>query len=150
MLTDDEIIAIEQLILCKRSPVTGLEKHFLKVLDGQAVACSPIEHKWLDHWCHKSMRLIAYEFMSLRDQIKMIQKNESQEDHVVSLKKEIRELKGYLRKAHLDMEKYESNYDLKKIDIDSEFESCKECGGDGGPGGRCIRCNGNGFEPRNR
>lgn len=27
------------------------------------------------------------------------------------------------------------------------FEFCHQCGGDGGAGGRCPRCGGNGFEP---
>ena len=27
------------------------------------------------------------------------------------------------------------------------FTSCRQCGGDGGAGGRCPRCGGNGFEP---
>lgn len=29
-----------------------------------------------------------------------------------------------------------------------QWENCRQCGGDGGAGGRCPRCGGNGFEPR--
>jgi hypothetical protein len=29
-----------------------------------------------------------------------------------------------------------------------QFENCRQCGGDGGAGGRCPRCGGNGFEPK--
>lgn len=29
-----------------------------------------------------------------------------------------------------------------------QWENCHQCGGDGGAGGRCPRCGGNGFEPK--
>lgn len=33
------------------------------------------------------------------------------------------------------------------IPTDNKWTPCHQCGGDGGAGGRCPRCGGNGFEP---
>ncbi len=46
----------------------------------------------------------------------------------------------------------ENNVSTKPAQIiqpsDMQFENCRQCGGDGGAGGRCPRCGGNGFEPK--
>lgn len=47
----------------------------------------------------------------------------------------------------LPSETNSSNYIPGSKEID-EFRICRQCGGDGGAGGRCPRCSGNGFEPR--
>ena len=31
-------------------PATGMEIHFLKAINGQAIACTPKEREWLDYW----------------------------------------------------------------------------------------------------
>jgi len=48
----DENLKISLMDLAKglRAPETGLEKHFLKVLKKQAIACTPEERMWYECW----------------------------------------------------------------------------------------------------
>ena len=36
---------------------------------------------------------------------------------------------------------------ITSTSTDNKWTPCHQCGGDGGAGGRCPRCGGNGFEP---
>lgn len=45
-MTSEEIVALRALINRSRPPKSGLEIHFLRVLDGTAGPCSPKENEW--------------------------------------------------------------------------------------------------------
>jgi uncharacterized coiled-coil DUF342 family protein len=50
MLTVAEVASIDQLIERTRPPIDGMERHFLRVIDGLALPCTPKEREWYEHW----------------------------------------------------------------------------------------------------
>jgi hypothetical protein len=49
-MEDKQKISLMELVLGLREPETGMEKHFLKVIKGQSIACSPEEKEWFEWW----------------------------------------------------------------------------------------------------
>ena len=47
---DDEKESLEELISGFREPNNGMEKHFLKVIKGNGLACTPELKEWLKWW----------------------------------------------------------------------------------------------------
>ena len=50
MLTTQEVDSLTRLIEGKRTPKDGMETHFLRVIQGQAMPCSPLERAWYQYW----------------------------------------------------------------------------------------------------
>ena len=50
MLTNEQKCSLQTLINGERAPATGMEKHFLKVIQGEALAASSEEKAWLQYW----------------------------------------------------------------------------------------------------
>jgi uncharacterized protein YifE (UPF0438 family) len=50
MLSASEITELDSLIVGNRSPVSGIEKHFVRVMSGEAIPCSAKEKEWYQHW----------------------------------------------------------------------------------------------------
>lgn len=50
MLTTQELEKLKQLIAGKRQPSDGMETHFLRVINGDALPCSPREREWYQYW----------------------------------------------------------------------------------------------------
>lgn len=177
LLTIEELKSIEQLIQGTREPGNGMERHFLQVINGLAKPCSPKEREWFEYWCsldkdasdfnrddfkHKyesaleiisererTINYLQQHIASLKSEIQQLALVQEQQNHSnESLLKEVTQLKAFLHKAHLALEKYEpvGSTHSEKGDTPT-WERCHQCGGDGGVGGRCPRCNGNGFEP---
>ena len=49
-MNDDEKEILEELISGFREPNNGMEKHFLKVVKGNGLACTPELKEWLKWW----------------------------------------------------------------------------------------------------
>lgn len=45
------------------------------------------------------------------------------------------------------IERHHTTTPMVNTPTDNRWTPCHQCGGDGGAGGRCPRCSGNGFEP---
>jgi hypothetical protein len=50
MLTNEQKSRLQTLINGERAPATGMEKHFLKVIQGAAIAASVEEKEWFKYW----------------------------------------------------------------------------------------------------
>ncbi len=173
MLTTEETKSIEQLIRGTREPVLGMERHFVQVIKGLAKPCSPKEHEWFEYWCsldtdtsdfnredfkHKyecaleiirergrTINDLQQHIALLKSEIQHLALVQEQENHSnESLQNEITQLKTFLQNAHLALQKYDPVPTLPEKAFTSTWEICHQCGG---AGGRCLHCNGNGFEP---
>lgn len=178
MLTDEDIEDVKLLIRGTREPRPGMERHFVQVMKGLACPCSEKEAEWFDYWRSFTQRGpevtgndLKYKYQTALELVRERERTiAALEQHITSLKREserlaqvlahkdqsnetllneITELKTFLQTAHAALEKYEPVRKLRDEPApQSAWESCHQCGGDGGAGGRCPRCGGNGFEPK--
>jgi uncharacterized protein YifE (UPF0438 family) len=133
-------------------PTTERQVQFLAVIRGERAPQHPNEHLWLRvQAARKSHRLLE---QAKSEKEKLIKKLTSQSRLVEKLyveikthKREIDCQKGLIAKLQHIADKYEPIQTESAPPRTSSFEICHQCGGDGGAGGRCPRCGGNGFEP---
>jgi len=130
-------------------PTTERQSQFLAVIRGEKEAEHPNEHLWLRVQAARELfrRLERAE----NDRDGLINKLASNStlverlcSEIESHKKEINWQKDLITKLQHIVGKYEPIQPEPKT---KTFEFCHQCGGDGGAGGRCPRCGGNGFEP---
>ena len=120
MLTTQELEKLKELIAGRRQPSDGMERHFLRVINGDALPCSTKEQEWYQYWRQEpdiaeksddrsedyseaiaALRQRDEVIFSLERQIR--EKNAS----IEALRKEVAMLEEFLRKAHKALEKYE-------------------------------------------
>lgn len=143
LLTDEEIEDLNLLIQGIRKPRPGIEQHFVQVMKGRARPCSPKETEWFYHWRCFTLVLERERTVAALDQRIASLKQESEKlAHVNEI---LRNENTKLKISLVGSRKYEP------VGIPREpapkWESCHQCGGDGGVDGRCPRCGGDGFEP---
>lgn len=49
-MESSEIESLRELISGVRKPESGMEKHFLRVIEGKGDPCSPLEIEWYNFW----------------------------------------------------------------------------------------------------
>ncbi len=160
MLTSQELEKLKQLIAGKRSPSDGMETHFLRVINGDALPCSPKEREWYEYWRQESGTV--EEADDYREKyLEAIAALRQRDALIASLEEQLRELKETLKEKNaLSLKEKDNTKDSQLIKqpaaatpiipylpTDNKWWPCHRCGGDGGAGGRCPRCGGNGFEP---
>jgi len=59
MLSIDETDRLKALITGVRPPETGFEKHFMRVLRGEAMPCSLQEREWYEFWRYTQSELLV-------------------------------------------------------------------------------------------
>lgn len=151
MLSEEEILEINQLANGIRSPKNGMEKHFLRVIAGEAIPCSSKEEKWFRYWAESKNLdtknegndrfLVKDKAEFLENKILQLEKIISQKDQIISqLKKEVAQLKQLAENNH------KNTKDPKKQETKiASFSICKICDGDGGAKGECYKCGGTGW-----
>lgn len=146
-MTDEQKISLTALISGQRSPQNGLEFHFLKVVSGNAIPCSPIENEWYVFWKKKPYTppsKIPVSTITINEQVKpiaVVNRNN------ISVPKNTLITSEHHSGVHISPGSSEY-YPTSKLSpkSDDRWMPCRQCGGDGGVGGRCPRCGGNGFE----
>jgi hypothetical protein len=151
MLSEREILEINQLASGIRSPKNGMEKHFLRVIAGEAIPCSSKEENWLRYWVESKNldinnegdeRFLAKDKIEfLENKVLQLEKIISQKDQIIiQLKKEVTQLTQLAENSHKDTK------DKKKQETNiASFSICKICDGDGGAKGECYKCGGTGW-----
>ena len=115
--------------------------HFVRVCRGELEPSTAFEHLWLRY---KQNCKLDREIHQLHLVLKSLERRGDEER--VKLNKEIEWQKGLIAKLQRIADKYDP---LPKESLPStKHSSCRQCGGDGGSGGQCPRCGGNGFEPQ--
>ncbi len=178
MLSPEEAHHLKRLTDGDRPPESGMERHFLRVIQGEASPLTPKEHEWLAYWetgatssPRSSEHLSKYDealallrardqlIVSLEGQVQQLTEDLARVTTVLRGREvafnqqaeEIERLQDWLKRAHAALRKYEPPETRGNTEAtaptDKKWTFCHNCGGDGGPGGRCLRCGGNGFEP---
>lgn len=178
MLSPDEAHHLRRLISGDRPPDHGMERHFLRVIQGEASPLTEKEREWFEFWeagASDTARPVDYQskyeetlqILHMREQLiqglngivdrltvekaklAMVVREKAVSFHQQA--EEIERLRGWLKNAHAALRKYEPPVRPSTPEAtepaDKTWAFCHSCGGDGGPGGRCLRCGGNGFEP---
>jgi hypothetical protein len=57
MLTDAEMAKLLLLINGARPPDNGMEKHFIKVINGTSIACTAKEKEWYEYWINSQNKI---------------------------------------------------------------------------------------------
>jgi len=120
MLTTQELEKLRQLVAGKRPPSDGMETHFLRVINGDALPCSPKEREWYQYWRQKSGTAEEADdcpegyreaICAVRQRDAIIASLEGQmrdKDAIIeALRKEVAILEGFLKNAHKALEEYE-------------------------------------------
>lgn len=131
MLNEQEIGRIQSLLDGSVQPETGFEKHFLRVIRGESIACSPRENEWLrfaiasqqdsadrpsPQWRQgEIIERLHYEIEQRQSAISSLrQELESQRglnvqnaDLISRLNAKISQLEGFLAECHKTIAKYE-------------------------------------------
>lgn len=135
MLTTQEIERLKDLISGRRQPTDGMEKHFLRVIKGDAPPCSTKEQEWYQYWKQEPINKKNSDDCRL-DYNKVIDEHPQQDEIIVSLKKQIREqdasiaalkkkvamLEEFLKKTHEALEKYEPTSSPLVTNVEAENE----------------------------
>lgn len=106
-------------------PGTELQKQFLKVLAGEISPQEPHERLWVRV---KQAREIAGAVKARVD--------------------ELSSMPGKLGVEWWELNMRQGHTNFLESEQSNLYATCKQCNGDGGAGGRCPRCGGNGMEPR--
>lgn len=140
---------LERLESGQIPPTTERQVQFLAVIRGERAPQHPHEHLWLRVQAARDSYRLLKQTESDRDVLEnrlasqsgLVQKLYSE---IESQKREIEWQKGLIAKLQRIADKYEP---IKPEPGSGPYGICRQCGGDGGAGGRCPRCGGNGFEP---
>lgn len=135
MFTTQELEKLNHLIAGKRPPSDGMEAHFLRVINGDALPCSQKEREWYQHWQQESgtsveaddfrenyrealaaLRQRDATIVSLEEQIK------GKDVSIEALRKEVAILEKFLKNAHKVLEKYEPISSPLVTDVQAENE----------------------------
>ena len=133
-------------------PTTERQIQFLAVIHGERAPQHPNEHLWLRvRAARETYRLLR---QTENDRDRLTSKVASQSglveklySEIESLKREIDFQKSLNAKLQRIVDKYEPIKSEPNPIKKRAYVTCRQCGGDGGAGGRCPRCGGNGFEP---
>lgn len=130
MLAEQELRRLTALIDGAEQPTSGLEKHFLRVIRGDAIPCSPKEREWLqaillvqgarrESGAHVSqdaeIEALRSEIANRAAVIADLQKelkrlagiNDSRDQLIHQLDAKVSMLEGHLNKCHEALAKYE-------------------------------------------
>ena len=143
---------LERLESGRILPTTERQVQFLAVIRGEREPQHPNEHLWLKvQAARESFRLLE---QAESDRDNLINRLASQSalveklySEIESHKRDIDWQKNLIAKLQRIVDKYEPIQPEPNPPKKSTHETCRQCGGDGGAGGRCPRCGGNGFEP---
>ncbi|TVT53430.1 MAG: hypothetical protein FHK80_18990 [Azoarcus sp. PHD] len=114
MLTPEEVERLEQLIDRRRPPEDGMEAHFLRVMDGGAMPCTPKEHSWCLYWQQGRVKTPAihqpidelermHSMLLEKHRLELEEKNKT----IEALTKENSRLETWLKNAHKALANYE-------------------------------------------
>lgn len=101
-LSNQEKLHIQALAQGKIKPSTGMEKHFVKVLNGKGNACSPSEKAWLDFWWSEGR---------ITTKVKSAKRSNQPDPHV-SAKEEYRDKKSIMERVKSEITEIEHRTDL--------------------------------------
>jgi uncharacterized protein YifE (UPF0438 family) len=155
MLTTQEAARLKQLIEGHRMPDDGMEKHFLRVIRGEAMPCSSKEQEWYQHWRQANGNLIEsedyrrkYEEATARlrereETIRILEERiagfereskrlgevlQRKDQSIEALTKEIVHLKEWLKNAHEALNKYEPIEKIREPQrLTDESEKWRTC-----------------------
>lgn len=157
MLSAEEVTALSQLIEGHRAPEDGMERHFLRVITGDAMPCSPKEQEWYQHWRQASSTPLDDYRSKYEQAANLLRKREEtirvQEENIVELElelkrlggtlqqreqtiethtKEISRLESWLKSAHEALNRYEpirKTQDSPSLtNDDDKWSTCHACG----------------------
>ncbi|MBL9152928.1 MAG: DUF413 domain-containing protein [Verrucomicrobiales bacterium] len=126
-------------------PKTELQKRFVSVCAGEIEPRHPPEQLWIKV---RAAREIYGNLERLENESNELKKKVAlQNTFIADLKSEVEELKRRNKKLIKLADGVELNQQRESPKSEHVHETCIQCWGDGGAGGRCPRCGGNGLEP---
>lgn len=151
---------LERLASGLITPTTERQVQFLSVIRGERKPEHPNEELWLRVQKARESIRVREESVKVRekaekDRVSLVRKLgkktalvEELNLKIEALKREIEGQNDRIVKLQSIADKYEPIQLEPSVTKKSAYEICHQCGGDGGAGGRCPRCGGNGFEPQ--
>lgn len=157
MLTPEEVTKLNHLIEGRRVAEDGMERHFLCVISGEALPCSPKEQEWYQHWqqalstesenYRSKYEKVATLLSEREETIRILEKNiaglerdlkrlgsvlQQKDQSIGTLTKEISRLEGWLKNAHETLNKYEPirkiQEPVRETEESDKWRTCRACG----------------------